>query len=230
MYLRGGTGRVFNCTFACNDAGRVVGGLATGGDSVVPRIANSIFWGNTAVGGPLQHKNLALDNGTINNSCVEGWTGEYGGVGNHGLDPRFVDGEGGDLRLVAGSPCIDAGDNEAVTEPQDLDGNPRILNDVVDMGAYESVCDNIEDLTVTCRGAEPGAGTVRASVTTTLPKGSQVYLRLDGGEPGPGPDDALKPAPIKAGGRGKTKWKRQTGPVTVCPDGCPASCRMASCD
>ena len=63
----------------------------------------------------------------------------------------FANGWGGNLRLLPGSPCIDAGDNSAVPagEPKDLDGNPRVVDgdgdvkpwtgvaETVDMGAYE---------------------------------------------------------------------------------------------
>jgi hypothetical protein len=57
-----------------------------------------------------------------------------------------------DLRLAAGSACIDSGDNSALpadssdldanknsTEviPWDLDSHPRVVNTTVDMGAYE---------------------------------------------------------------------------------------------
>jgi len=60
------------------------------------------------------------------------------------VDPYGTDGilgsEDDDFRLVPGSPAIDAGRNK--TEPRlpamDLDGYPRILNDIIDMGAYES--------------------------------------------------------------------------------------------
>jgi len=47
--------------------------------------------------------------------------------------------EDDDLRPAPGSPAIDAGTNETVPElrPTDLDGNPRILNGIVDIGAYE---------------------------------------------------------------------------------------------
>jgi len=45
----------------------------------------------------------------------------------------------GDYHLLAGSPCIDAGDPNYIPEPNetDLDGNPRIINGRIDMGAYE---------------------------------------------------------------------------------------------
>jgi hypothetical protein len=46
----------------------------------------------------------------------------------------------GDLRLRWGSPAIDAGHNDLFPPgvTTDLDGYPRIVNDVVDMGAYEN--------------------------------------------------------------------------------------------
>ena len=47
--------------------------------------------------------------------------------GNIFFDPLYVDQPGGDLHLMAGSPCIDAGDP---AHPADPDGTP------VDMGAY----------------------------------------------------------------------------------------------
>jgi hypothetical protein len=75
-----------------------------------------------------------------------GWSGEGGD--NIDADPLFVDTDGvdnvigtddDDLRLLPDSPCIDAGDNSAVPESvvTDVGGNPRIVNDTVDIGAYE---------------------------------------------------------------------------------------------
>lgn len=67
-------------------------------------------------------------------------TDQTGVNGNISADPLFVDPVSGDYHLQAGSPCIDAGDNTAPKLPDtDLDGNPRIINGVVDMGVYEFV-------------------------------------------------------------------------------------------
>jgi parallel beta-helix repeat protein len=75
-----------------------------------------------------------------------GWSGE-GGY-NIDADPLFVDADGADnltgtedddIRLLPDSPCIDAGENSAIPESviTDVGGNPRIVNDTVDIGAYE---------------------------------------------------------------------------------------------
>ena len=51
-------------------------------------------------------------------------------------NPLFVD--SGDYHLTASSPCINSGDNDAPDLPStDKDGNPRIVDKIVDMGAYE---------------------------------------------------------------------------------------------
>jgi predicted outer membrane repeat protein len=143
-----------NCTFSGNRAGSLgVGGGMYNQDSD-PNLTNCIFWGNTAEFGPqlynggsspivtycdVQDENP--DDGTI-----------YPGTGNIDDDPCFVDADGPDnvpgtdddnLRLLPGSPCIDAGNNIAVTATTDLDGRPRIVDGdsdntpTVDMGAYE---------------------------------------------------------------------------------------------
>jgi hypothetical protein len=84
---------------------------------------------------------------TITYSDVRGgWSGQ----GNISTDPLFLDADGADnvfgsgdddFRLSPGSPCIDTGDNSVVPQSvvTDLDGNPRIVNGRVDIGAYEGI-------------------------------------------------------------------------------------------
>lgn len=54
------------------------------------------------------------------------------------VDPGDAPTPAGNLRLQAASPAIDAGNNDYVVGVStDLDGNPRIFNETVDLGAYE---------------------------------------------------------------------------------------------
>ncbi len=64
-----------------------------------------------------------------------------------GIDPLFVSPAMWDCRLRTGSPALDEGDNSPPggLGPTDPDGNPRVLNVVVDVGAYEGVAAFFED-------------------------------------------------------------------------------------
>ena len=119
----GGTyyGTLNNCTLSGNTA--VYGGGASGGT-----LSNCIVWGNVK------------PDGTTNNHASTAFfyscsTPLPSGVGNIATEPQFVDML--NLRLRAGSPCLDAGDNAYMMLLTDLAGNPRIQNGTVDMGAYE---------------------------------------------------------------------------------------------
>ena len=95
-------------------------------------LKNSIIWNNE----------YGLDTGTdsiyVTHSCLQNsneWT-LVDSLDNIFEDPMFV-GEGF-YNLRHGSPCIDEGDNSFLENIEyDLDGNPRISNYVVDMGAFE---------------------------------------------------------------------------------------------
>lgn len=97
---------------------------------------NSIVVGNTA----LTHSDIGM-NALTGWSCSPGLTN--GIYGNIHTDPQFIDPTGNDYRLMATSPCIDAGTNAFVWSAIDLGWNPRISDGdfdgspVVDMGAYE---------------------------------------------------------------------------------------------
>ena len=137
---------VSNCTFSGNTAN--AGGGMMNDNSSSPTVTNSVLWGNSAGSGNETYNFDVLSAFTVTYSCIQGG---YAGDGNIDSDPLFVDADGPDddpetwqdnnFRLSPGSPCIDVGNNAAIPAGvvTDIDGNPRIVNGVVDMGAYESV-------------------------------------------------------------------------------------------
>ena len=148
-----------NCTFSGNHADDV-GGAVHCSDGGNPVLNNSILWGNTATNGgnEIYIQNIG-DSATLNHCCVPSnaqdpnrYAGQTGNINDTNNpvngDPVFVDADGADdtvgtaddnLRLQDTSPCIDVGDNSYVPAgvTTDLDGNPRIVNSTVDIGAYE---------------------------------------------------------------------------------------------
>jgi predicted outer membrane repeat protein len=146
--------QITNCTISGNSA------VTTGGIYHAPpagtalTLTNCILWGNSDATGEVESSQLTSSGPlSVDYTAIMGLTGGLGGVGNIGGDPQFVDPDNGDLRLAAGSACIDAADNAAVPAgvTTDLDGNPRFLDvpetpdtgsgehPIVDMGAYESL-------------------------------------------------------------------------------------------
>jgi hypothetical protein len=60
------------------------------------------------------------------------------GVGTISADPLFRGAAGGNFKIAGNSPCINVGTNQTwMTTAVDLEGNPRISDRVVDIGAYE---------------------------------------------------------------------------------------------
>ncbi|MFN7941502.1 MAG: hypothetical protein U0X73_07865 [Thermoanaerobaculia bacterium] len=88
------------------------------------RLENSIVWGNAAVAG------AEIETfGTAPQVALENLVG---------VDPLFVDPGGGDYRLAAGSPAVDAGEAVfASVGPFDLAHGPRRLGGEIDLGALE---------------------------------------------------------------------------------------------
>jgi hypothetical protein len=148
MYNSGDSPNVANCAFSGNKASYGGGMFNVDG---CPTVTNCIFWGDS----PDQVVDFERSTTTFRFSDVQGGlpVGAVDGGGNVDLDPVFVreanpgpdgnwdgvDDDYGDLRLQAGSPCIDAGDPGFVAQPgeTDLEGHARVLCGRVDMGAYE---------------------------------------------------------------------------------------------
>ncbi len=137
----GNISNVINCTFAGNAATIAGKALSIGtSSSTIISINNSILWND---GSEINYYGTGVF--WVEYSDVYGgWSGE----GNINLNPNFTDPDGADniagteddnYRLTAPSPCIDSGLNTAIADTlmADLDGNNRIANTSVDMGAYE---------------------------------------------------------------------------------------------
>ena len=191
---------IINCSFSTNASNWAGGGMVNfyyGNNTVT----NCIFWGNTAVSSGSQMSIMTGTTTTISYCDIEGcggsgagWASGLGtdGGGNIDADPLFIDADGigeDNLRLQSGSPCIDAGDNSAISETTDLDGNPRKVDDpattdtgsgsapFVDMGAYEFL--------------QAIAGLMRGESATLIPNGqsgpptknTQVFFKNISGLP-----------------------------------------------
>jgi hypothetical protein len=134
MTLLGGA--VENCTIVRNKTRSTGGGLylTTG------TVTNTIIYHNGAT--VSSNVNTAVG---FAYSCAPELTADVNG--NRVADPLFeATGAGygltctpGDYRLKPRSPCANGGTNSVswMTNAVDLAGGPRILNNIVDMGAYE---------------------------------------------------------------------------------------------
>lgn len=144
-----GGGYIVNCTVVSNAS------VYRGGINFISmgHMMNTIVWSNRQEAGAYDadddvlHANMVVRS---DYSCALGLTNHlqaaYGNITN---DPRFADFGGGNYRLMANSPCRDAGATdfweELFGESQyrtlvldtDLDGTQRVKNGVVDMGSYE---------------------------------------------------------------------------------------------
>ena len=121
-----------NCTIYGNRA--AYGGGIANADYSLPLITNCILWANigTTEGNQIHNQ---MSSPFITYSNIEGgWIGP----GNITGTPVFADPENGDFHLLPSSPGIDTGDNSATEiSNTDFEGDQRIGNGTVDMGADE---------------------------------------------------------------------------------------------
>ena len=131
-----GGGRVVNCTVVKNKATGDGGGIYNDGGFVT----NSVFWSNRS---RYFYDSNGVPNdvdGTTTNaifySCASNLVA--GVQSNVTAYPKFKNVEQDNFRLDFGSPCVNSGYTfDWMETAKDLDGQPRIRQRVVEMGAYE---------------------------------------------------------------------------------------------
>lgn len=148
----GSNPHIINSTFSANTAGLAGGGIRNTQSD--PLITNVIIFGNSS------GIEDSLSTPVVTFSLVQGG---YPGEGNIDADPLFVNAAAGDYHLQGSSPAINSGSNTAAFHlGTDLDGEARIQQSIVDMGAFEN--EGVSSLTVTINQAP-----AQADPTSTLP-------------------------------------------------------------
>ncbi len=138
---------LINCTVVGNTARGLCGGVFNSG-SAAPAVTNCILWNNSGPasltrtggsgpnpGGLYEHDQIQGGTPIVSYTCIEGLD-TLTGNGNIGSYPRFqADG----IHIQQRSRCRNAGDPEFSpgAEQTDLDGEPRVMDGRVDMGADE---------------------------------------------------------------------------------------------
>ncbi len=144
IYYSLGSAAVRNCTFTANIAS--AGGAIYCYNSGSVSVDNTILWQNSAAAGPqlfLAGSARAdviysdVHGGPSNAVVKEGSTLNWD-AGSIADDPCFVQSDG-DYHLLENSPCIDTGSPllVVVAAETDIDGDPRIINKRIDIGADE---------------------------------------------------------------------------------------------
>ncbi len=129
-----------NCTFWCN--------MGINGNSIfldsfqqlypgTAQLTNCILWNGSPEVCNHDGSTIGI---TYSDVILVPGSPVYPGIGNISGVPAFINAASGDFRLLDTSPCIDSGSNaaiEATGVTSDIDGNWRIMNNRVDMGACE---------------------------------------------------------------------------------------------
>jgi len=188
------TGTLTNNTFTGNTA-TVSGGGIWAKYRYPGNLYNNIIWNNTASDGA----DLYIDNtgddpffsvrvNIFNNDFDQSASGVYI-TQPFTIDPSNLNNANplfqgnGDFYLTSSSPCINTGDNDAPDLPDtDIEGNPRIVGETVDMGAYEfqpvsyTYVDKNDE---TCGGKTPCYTSIQQAINSS---NSRATLLATGGD------------------------------------------------
>ncbi len=139
VYLNSSSNSRMYCNTICNNKATTGEGSGIYSNSSNPHVINTIVWGNEMDGNISQ----------VSYSLIEGG---HPGAGNIDEDPEFINpssftGTGetaanADWHLSPESPCTDNGDPNITNHniaPHDIDGDNRIINGTIDIGADETM-------------------------------------------------------------------------------------------
>jgi hypothetical protein len=160
-YRGGGAGGSYltNCVVMGNYAGSFGGGLdgctalnctivgntawEAGGGASGCRLTNCIVYYNSLTYPTPSPSNTNIFNGLgTQNTCTTPIPS--GGVNCFTTPPLFVNQAAGNLHLQSNSPCLNTGNNLTALPAFDKDGRPRIVESIVDVGAYEYQGEEVE--------------------------------------------------------------------------------------
>ncbi|MCK5806358.1 MAG: hypothetical protein KAI66_26235, partial [Lentisphaeria bacterium] len=205
-------GLLENCSVFNNDGGGVAAmqsGHSQPGRQAVVR--NCIIWHNEASISPdlyLPDESTAGDP-ILENICTS--EPPPTGPGHVIASPEFVDWENGDFGLLLSSPCIDAGVNQPWMDGffvTDIDGNVRVQNGTVDIGAFETMSAVLE-CDLSCRQSV-GTAPYTASFVSHVNGSNLIDLYYEWDFDGDGNVDA------EGFGLGEVQWNyTSTGEYTV---------------
>ncbi|MCD4732277.1 MAG: right-handed parallel beta-helix repeat-containing protein, partial [Bacteroidales bacterium] len=179
-----------NNTFFNNSAGYGGGAISYFSDfnGSSPVMMNCIFWENSAPSGKDIHNYCNSDTLFVYYSDIEHdlISGQWLGGFNFYADPEL---EEDSIHLTASSPCINMGTDALEISgttyfcpDYDFDGDPRPLNDVVDVGADEKLFTGINSLDNTLDDPSieifPNPFTVTTDIKFNLQSAGQVELSL----------------------------------------------------
>lgn len=161
-----------NCTVTGNGVGILAAGMPVAG---TPLAANTILWGNVFSVFGLTANDL--------DTCIVGEAALAGLNGNINMDPMFQTMMMGDMRLMPGSPAIDAAnpafaaiyslfDYRGFGYPRVADGNHDFV-ETLDIGAMEHA--GLNSVAMPAAGGGGGGGTGMVSMP------SDITVMLDAG-------------------------------------------------
>ncbi len=148
-------GSIRNSLIINNHASNDGGGIYTIGNALIESSTISSNYADNFAGGIYSDSSALLKNSIIYHNFA-GYSNNYysassqpdffyccsiplpAGEGNISDNPNFANPFAGFFKLATNSPCINAGSNALwMTSANDLEGKPRIINKIVDMGCYE---------------------------------------------------------------------------------------------